>query len=90
MGLQFGNMLAVNLTFVAVLAKDIFNWKIWGSRLGGVAFPLVAIEAPWERAKATISACAIHHSGTIPREFCLDCLVLCPHILPSASLSVGV
>lgn len=31
-------MMAVNVTFVAVLAKDTFNWKIWILRPGGVAF----------------------------------------------------
>lgn len=38
MGLLFGDMMAVNVTFVAVLAKDTFNWKIWILRPGGVAF----------------------------------------------------
>lgn len=32
-------MVAVNMTLVTVLAKDIFNWEIWGLRLEAIAFP---------------------------------------------------
>lgn len=54
-----GNRVAVNLTCVAVLAKDIFNWEMWRSGPRGMA-----IEAPRKRVKATISPCAVCHSGT--------------------------
>lgn len=82
-----GNRAAVNLTFVAVVAKDIFNWEIWRSRPRGMAFPLRAIEAPRKRVKATISPCAVCHSGTVLQRVLSGLLPavppsLCP-LLPS-------